>query len=174
MSRSHARRRAVCRIEVPMALNRDGLAGPFWDANLSFLCLSRSTWNPSSLFIRPFSTVNLYDIDIYTRYGRHRHAHTGSGISTQYPADPAATGRPLRWRESGRPFFLLLVKMNKKLDGIEMAIKSNRKKRVVHSHFSFVESTNSSSRSHWKNWFQFLNCLLSFEKKKTLTAAPPH
>jgi hypothetical protein len=56
------------------------------------------------LFIRPFFTVNLYDVDIYTRRGGtgdKRHEHTGSGISTTHiyiymhpagsRADPAAT-----------------------------------------------------------------------------------
>ena len=109
MSRSLARRRAVCRIEVPMALNRDGLAGPFLDASTIFFFIFLSyfffflffssfiptgTRRPS--FHSSFFTVNLYDVDIYTRRGGtgdKRHAHTGSGISTRI-LHPAGSRRP--------------------------------------------------------------------------------
>ena len=74
MSRSRAGRRAVCRIEVPMAVNRDGLAGPFLDGNFFSVPLSRS----STLFPLPSTPPGTPSIHLpisHCKLIRRRHAY---------------------------------------------------------------------------------------------------
>lgn len=123
-------------------------------------------------FHSSFFTVNLYDVDIYTRRGGtgdKRHAHTGSGISTRI-LHPAGSRRPYNGdgihyivlpllNDSNRPLrFLKRKKVNKKLNGIEIVIKSNVSTTGKKTEQLSPLSLDVIQRHKFQSLRSFINC----------------